>query len=161
MLRPAPYTCFLTEGAFSMDESTTLSHASDTENQLFVGKRFYHPKLLAAYSILANLPLAFFLYGLNVYRRGSFWMGRIILLLSALAIIGMSIALAVGAKGFGIPWTLFSIVVGIGLMKAEKSGYQKAIANGGMPAKWWPPLLFIAADILAISLIAWFFAPSE
>jgi hypothetical protein len=144
-----------------MNESTTLSHASDTENQLFVRKRFYHPKLLAAYSILGNLPLAFFLYGLNVYRRGSFWMGRIILLLSALAIIGMSIALAVGAKGFGIPWTLFSIFVGIGLMKAEKSGYQRAIANGGTPAKWWPPLMFIVADILAISLIEWFFAPSE
>jgi hypothetical protein len=46
-------------------------------------------------------------------------------------------------------------------MKAEKSGYQRAIANGGTPAKWWPPLMFIVADILAISLIEWFFAPSE
>jgi hypothetical protein len=144
-----------------MNESSTLCHAPDTENQLFVGKQFYHPKHLAAYSILANLPLAFFLYGLNVYRRGSFWMGRIILISSALAIIGMSIAFAAGAKGYGIPWTLFSIVVGIGLMKAEKSNYQKAILNGGIRAKWRPPLLFIAGDMLAIYLIGWFLEPRE
>ncbi len=146
-----------------MEELKSSGHTTGIEKQPLVGKRLHRPGLLAAYCILANLPLGFFLYGLNVYRRGNVWMGRTILTLSALAIIGMSIVLALGldVKVRGLHVMLLNIVVGIGLMKAERSSYQRAILNGALPAKWWPPLLFIGANILAILSISWLVAPDE
>ena len=151
------------EGFFSVEQLKSLGHIINIEKEGLVGKRLHRPGLLAAYCILANLPLGFFLYGLNVYRRGNVWMGRTILILSALAIIGMSITLTLGldVKGRGLHVMLLNIVVGIGLMKAERSSYQRAISNGAVPAKWWPPLLFIGANILAILFISWLVTPEE
>ncbi len=88
-------------------------------------------------------------------------MGRIILAVSAVAIIAMSVAVARGAKAYGIPSLLLNIVVGIGLMKTERGSYQKAILNGATPARWWPPFLFVTAISLAILIVSWFTSPDE
>jgi len=144
-----------------MEELKERDRNPDIESQQFAGKRLYRPGVLAAYCIIANLPFGIFLYGLNVYRRGHFWMGRIILAVSAVAIIAMSIAVASGAKVYCIPSLLLNIVVGVGLMKAERGSYQKAILNGATPARWWPPLLFLAAISLAILIVSWFTSPDE
>lgn len=144
-----------------MEGLDSPSHTSNTKNQQLVGKRLYRPGVLAAYCALASLPWGFCLYGLNVYRRGNFWMGRIMLTLSALGIIGMSVAAALGIRVHGLRLMVLNVAVGIGLVKAERITYQKAILNGAIPTKWWLPLLFIAANILAVFLISWLVAPDE
>lgn len=122
----------------------------------FEGKRFYQPGVLAAYCILANIPLAIFLYGINVHRRGNVRFGNAIKVLAALAIVAMTIALALGSNLSGIRIMLPGIVIGIGLMKAEKPNYEKAISKGANPEKWWPPLLFLIVNVLVIILIDYF-----
>lgn len=83
------------------------------------------------------------------------------LTLSALGIIGMSVAAALGIRVHGLRLMVLNVAVGIGLVKAERITYQKAILNGAIPTKWWLPLLFIAANILAVFLISWLVAPDE
>lgn len=146
------------EKTSEMEESKGRDHNSDIQSQRFAGKRFYRPGVLAAYCILVNLPFGTFFYGLNVYRRGDFWLGRIILTVSALGLIGIGIALVTGAEVYSMRWLLPNIVVGICLMKLEKGSYQKAILNGARPARWWPPLLLLAAMVLAVLTVSLFTA---
>ena len=120
-----------------METSHLPGYFKDGQDRQCVGKRFYQPWVLAAYCILANLPFAILLYGLNIYHRGSLWIGKIILIASALGVIGICITSAIGTlNGHGIPMFLFNLFMGIGLMKAEESNYKKALSNGALPAKW-------------------------
>jgi hypothetical protein len=52
---------------------------------------------------------------------------------------------------------LFNLFMGFGLMKAEQSNYKKALSNGALPARWWPPLLFLAAMVLVTSAVPWIY----
>ncbi len=117
------------------------------------GRRFYQPGVLAAYCILANFPLALFLYGMNVHRRGSNVTGNLIKILAALVMVLMTIALIVEVRFKAFHSILIGIVIGIGLMHAETPHYERAIKNGASAARWWPPLLFLLAQMLFIVAI--------
>jgi hypothetical protein len=85
-------------------------------------------------------------------------MGRILFVGSTLAVIGICIDSAIGTSDrHRIPIFLFNLFMGIGLMKAEQHNYQKAILKGGLPARWWPPLLFLAAMVLTLMGCVWLF----
>ncbi len=142
--------------ATEQDKDTGTAIAESTH---LAGKRLYRPGVLAAYCILTNLPLGVFLFSLNVYRRGSIWAGRISMALTALAIVGYSVVLAAGVNLTGSRYLLLNIVVGLGIMKAEQAKYEKAISNGALPARWWPPLIFVCVNMLVIYLLAWLIAP--
>lgn len=140
-----------------MDTLFQADNISNDVQQHFEGKRFYHPGVLAAYCILANIPLATFLYGINVHRRGNARFGNVIKVMAALAIVAMTIAYPFGSNLSGTRLMLPGIVIGIGLMKAERSNYEKAISKGASPEKWWPPLLFLLVNVLITELIHYFF----
>ena len=117
----------------------------------FTGKRFYQPWVLAVYCAVANLPFGIFLYGLNVHRRGDFWIGKILMVVSGLAVIGIYLTPTGGIfDKYAIPIFFFNLFMGLGLMKAEENNYKKAILNGGGAARWWPPLIFLAAILFAM-----------
>ena len=136
-----------------MDELNLVDDISEMSQQRIQVKRFYKPGVLAAYCILANIPLAIFLYGINVHRRGDERSGNIIKIFAAFAIVAMTIALPVGSKLSGLRMMLPGIVIGMGIMQIERPKYERAISQGAMPEKWWPPLLFLIIDILVVFLI--------
>jgi len=123
------------------------------------GQRFYSPGVIAAYCILANIPLAVFLYGINVCRRGNVRSGNAIKIVAALAIVTMTIAFAIDARLSGIRFMLPGLVIGIGLFKAEKAYYGQAVAKGASPEKWWPPALIVVANAIVLILIDYIFDP--
>ncbi len=142
-----------------MDVLSQEEGISKDRQQNFEGKRFYHPGVLAAYCILANIPLAIFLYGINVHRRGDVRIGNVIKIVSALTLCTMTIAAAFDSNLHGMRFLLPGIVIGIGLMKAERAKYDNAISKGARQEKWWPPLLILLIYILVIFLIDYFFVP--
>lgn len=136
-----------------MSDGTT-DIAIDNQQSL-AGKRFYQPWALAVYCVAINIPFALFFYGVNIYRRGNTLMGNIIKVAAAIAFVVLIIPLSKTNFSF-IRYLLFSIVIGIGLAKAESSGYRQAISRGALPAKWWPPLLImfiLTAVIIALIYI--------
>jgi len=117
----------------------------------------YSPRLLAICSVVANAPLAIFLYGINITRRGSKTAGIILKTISALAIVFMTIASAFETRMKSVHFMLFGIAVGMTLFNIEKPHYKKAISQGAMPAPWWPPFLFAVVQAAAAFAISYFY----
>ena len=142
-----------------MDVPSFVENTQEERQLQFEGVRFYPPWVLATYCILANIPLAIFLYGINIHRRGNVRFGNAIKIMAALAILAMTVGSVFSSKSPGTRFFLLGVVIGIGLFKFEKPHYEKVLAKGAIPAKWWPPLLFLAADILVMLLLILLFGP--
>ena len=117
-----------------------------------IGTRLYPPWLLVIYSVFANPPIAVFLYGINIHRRGSKATGIILKTVAALTIVLMTIAAALGAqmKEAQSIFRVVGIIIGLGLYPIEARPYRISVAQGARPARWWPPLLFILAQAALI-----------
>ena len=138
------------------------SNASDVKEmpvrQDLQGRRFYRPGVIATYCVL-SLPVGLYLYGINVGRRGGRVMGYVLASTSGVTFLGMLAAGAVGARvsGFGI----LGIFAAIGLLNMEGRPYRLALSHGGVPARWWPPLLWVLGSIVLVAIIATIFGPEE
>ena len=118
------------------------------------GKRFYRPWVLFLYSVLANFPIAIFLYGINVRRRGNRVAGSALKGVAAVMMAMITIMAITGTSVKAIHWVLIGIAIGIGLMQAEKNDYDKCIAQGALAAKWWPPLLVLLVQFMVVFMMA-------
>lgn len=126
----------------------------DTRLPSVRGKRFYQPWALLLYSVLANFPIAIFLYGINVHRRGNIIGGHIIKGMAIVMMAAITIIAIIGTDIRAFHWILIGIAIGIGLMQAEKLHYERCIAHGASAARWWPPLLFLLAQSFAVIVMA-------
>ena len=137
-----------------MSAFTRESDSADGGTLNVQGKRFYAPRVLLLYSILANFPIAIFLYGINVHRRGATAGGNIIKAIAA-AMIALITSIAVaGTHVSALPLILIGIAIGVALMQAERSHFERCIAQGALREKWWPPLFFLAAQSIIVLLMA-------
>lgn len=118
------------------------------------GKRFYSPRVLLLYSVLANFPIALFLYGINVHRRGSPFGGNIVKGLAAVMIVMITLIAAVGTHVKAAHLILIGVAIGIGLMQVERSHYDDCLARGASPEKWWPPLIFLLLQSILVFVLA-------
>lgn len=91
------------------------------------------------------------LYGLNVARRGERWLGYLVLGSSLLALLLMMSSALAGGNLRG--WRLLALVLGVGMWQIERAPYRRALANGAVPAPWWPPLLAVVALTVVFMLI--------
>jgi hypothetical protein len=131
------------------DEAVRVEGKSDA----CVGKRLYHPGLLAAYTILLNAPVGLILYGLNIMARGNRLYGKIMIGSGILSGIGLLVILL---NPYLARWAdmllLVDLICGISIYKFETGPYQRAIAAGALRARWWPPLLIVIGVFTALSL---------
>jgi hypothetical protein len=120
------------------------------------GKRFYSPGVIAGYCILI-MTVGLVLYGLNLCRRGKTLNGKLLIILSILITFHVVVSAFLRGKNIytGI-LSMLPILVALWLYKKEQIPYEKAILCGAIPAKWWPPLLWILAVLFAICIIMLF-----
>jgi hypothetical protein len=124
----------------------------------FQGRSFYPAGVLAAYCVVFT-PMGFFLYGLNLVRRGSRVMGWSLTVVSVALTTALMVSVAINhppSGGIGV----FGVAAAIGILKMEAPQYRRAIAKGGSTAKWWPPSLMVLALVLVTGLIATIFDKS-
>ncbi|MEZ4651015.1 MAG: hypothetical protein R3E97_19960 [Candidatus Eisenbacteria bacterium] len=130
-------------------DTERLQHAAQMPMSLD-GRRFYHPGIIATYSVL-SLPVGMYLYGLNVARRGSRVMGRTMTIVAGLVLLGMFVNAAAG--GPPLRTGALGIFVGIAMIRLESSTYRYAVAHGGTRARWWPPLLWVIGIGVLLALV--------
>jgi hypothetical protein len=116
----------------------------ESEEEQVPTKPLYSPTVLAAYSIFTGLFVGIILYGINISRRGYVWRGRVLIVLSGLIRV-LSIFFPTLRQLTTSPWSLLlSTLVAISLYTTEKPHFKRAMRNGGKPARWWLPLIWIA-----------------
>ena len=115
--------------------------------------------MLAAYTILGNVPLGLILYGLNIMTRGNRLYGKIMIGSGILSGIWfLAFILAPHARHESNMLVMVSLICGMSIYKFESQPYPKAIAAGASRARWWPPLLFLIGITTAIYLYEQFIA---
>jgi hypothetical protein len=117
----------------------------------FMGRTLYAPGVIAAYTILANLPIGFILYGLNLRARGQRAWSLVMLWLA-----GVSIALVVLlALTESLPpvTPLIGVVGAINVYQIEKRPFEQALRRGAQRARWWPPAVFLLAGLGVVVLV--------
>jgi hypothetical protein len=120
------------------------------------GKRFYSPGVIAGYCIVM-MTVGLVLYGLNLCRRGKTWNGRLLIILSIIITFQSMVSnFLPGENIYGRILSTLPILVAFGLYKKEMAPYERAISCGAIPAKWWPPLLWILIALFAICIILLF-----
>ncbi len=121
----------------------------------FIDRALYSPIVIAVYCALISFLAGFILYGINLYRRGQIWFGRLFIGLSVFVFIGAMITAFMGNRILDGKSYIFSIIIAVGLYRMESAPYAKALSLGAMKAKWWPPLLWslfiITVTVLALS----------
>jgi hypothetical protein len=130
--------------------------ASESKNFAFIGERLYPPSLLAAYTILINVPLGLILYGMNIMARGNRLYGKIMIGSGVLGGIWLLAFVLSPHRGRTNMFLLTGLICGLSIYKSESGPYQRAIAAGALKARWWPPLLFSIGIMTAIYLYEWF-----
>ena len=127
--------------------------ASEGKKTGYVGKRLYPPGWLAAYTILANVPLGLICYGSNIMARGHRLYGKIMIgsgLLTGICLLVL--ILSPPFQGESRSLFLIGLICGMSIYKLEEGPYQKAITAGALRARWWPPLLFAIGIMAALYL---------
>jgi hypothetical protein len=124
----------------------------------FPGVFFYSPSVLAAYSIFTNFSVGILLYSRNLSRRGYFWRGRVLAILSVLFLVfrvfqGLFVA-STRFTEYRSEFLLDVLVAAI-LYGSEKPHFDRAVRNGSKPARWWLPLVWITA-IVATQFLVYF-----
>src|SRR5690348_5218979 len=95
------------------------------------GQRLYPPGMLAAYTILGNVPLGLILYGLNIMTRGNRLYGKIMIGSGILSGIWfLAFILAPHARHESNMLVMVSLICGMSIYKFESQPYPKAIAAG-------------------------------
>ncbi|MEM9004226.1 MAG: hypothetical protein AAGE59_11980 [Cyanobacteria bacterium P01_F01_bin.86] len=112
-------------------------------------EKLYRPIVIAAYSS-AYLPIGLILYGLNIFRRGDRWKGKLIIYLSGLFLI---LSIVVSNSTQAQLYYFFSPLIAAHLYSLERSYFKRAIREGWQPARWWIPLFFWAF-IIFLSLLS-------
>jgi hypothetical protein len=138
------------------DFSNTIANDSKA-----FGRALYSPIVIAIYCALISFLAGFILYGINLYRRGQIWLGRLFIGLSVIVFLGAMIAAFVGSNVYGGKSYILSIIIAVGLYKMESAPYAKALSLGATKAKWWPPLLWSLLIIVVSVLILYFFGLEE
>lgn len=116
------------------------------------GCRLYSPKVLVAYCILGQFPAGVFLYGINLFRRGFRWRGKLLCILSASLLIASIGQGMLAGETFEYRSNLsLDELVAVHLYGIEKFRFEGEMRRGGKPARWWMPSLWIATTV-----IAWF-----
>ncbi len=136
-----------------------LDNGEQLHNQLAASRhRFYSPRVLAAYSIIISFCLGIFLYSINLSRRGYLWQGRVLAALSILLIASQFLQVFLSPSNSFTRYRsefLFNILVAANLYGSEKPHFDRAIRNGGKPARWWVPLVWITG-IVTIEFLIYF-----
>lgn len=120
-----------------------------------LNRSFYSPGILAAYCVFANFPVGILLYSINLFRRGYLWRGRLLAGLSGLFLVFQVVQrLFVNSSNFTENRSefLLNALVAVVLYGTERSHFDRAIRNGGKPARWWLPLILIAG-IVAVQFL--------
>jgi hypothetical protein len=111
---------------------------------------FYSPGALVFYALLTPPSVAFFLWGVNIRRRGGSRIGLAMMVVAGLATVALLLMWALKGQ---IPWSPGG---GLGvlfvLMKMEFSLHEQDILRGGAKASWWVPLvgLFLLITIAGV-----------
>jgi hypothetical protein len=114
-----------------------------------LGRCFYSPGVLATYCIVSNFSVGIFLYSINLSRRGYVWRGRLLAILSASFLIFLVFRDLFTGSFFELRSSfLINVLVAATLYGAEKSHFDRATRNGGKPARWWMPLIWIAIIVV-------------
>ena len=126
-----------------------------TNEELFPKKRFYSPGVLAAYCIFIDLFVGFILYGINISRRGYFWKGKLLIILSVLLLmVRVFVSILLSEK---LPITklffLLTAPIALNLYILEKPHFQRAMRHGSQQARWWLPLIWVAVIVSTIFLL--------
>ena len=119
------------------------------------GRRFYSPDVIALYCTF-SLPVGFGLYGLNEARRGRRPKGYLLAGLCGAVLLAEIAAASSGGHGsaFG------NVFFGIGLLRMEGGPYRRALLQGGVGARWWPPLVWILALTVLTGILSAIFGPA-
>jgi hypothetical protein len=118
-----------------------------------LSRYFYSPGVLATYCIVSNFSVGIFLYSINLSRRGSVWLGRLLGILSALFLIFLVFRGVVAGGFFEMrSRLLINGLVAANLYGTEKPHFDRAMQNGGRPARWWVPLIWIGI-LMAIQFL--------
>jgi hypothetical protein len=113
------------------------------------GQLLYSPGALAGYSLLSP-SIGTILYGMNLCRRDEHLKGRFFI---ALSFIFIFLSIFFAKRGHQTLF-LYDILVASSLYQLEKTLFDRAMRNGFLRARWWPPLI----GILILLIIAWLFA---
>lgn len=141
-----------------MEPKSTSEQKEKHLPQSLRGQRFYRPGVIAIYCILMGLPVGIFLYGLNVARRESRVLGYLLVGVAGAAFLASFLqAAVVTAIPLRFQMHILTLFVGLGLFKLEEGAYRLALARGGMPARSWPPLLWVLGSVLTVAIIATLF----
>jgi len=120
--------------------------------QELAGRLFYSPNVIAAYCVF-SLPLGLLLYGLNLTRGWNRVMGYALTGISAVAVDGLLLASALGARISDISKLgALGLFVGIGVLNTEGGAYRRALSRGGATARWWTPLLWALGVIVVVAI---------
>ena len=116
---------------------------------------FYSPGVLASYCIVSNFSVGIFLYSINLARRGYVWRGRLLAILSALFLISLVFRNLFAGSLFELrSQLLINGLVAATLYGTEKSHFDRAMRNGGKPARWWMPLIWIGIIVVIEFLLS-------
>ena len=124
---------------------------SESSSKSVSGARLYPPGLIAAYTVLFNLPLGLILYGLNVIARGRRSYGRI--MVGSGVLTGIYFLLRMFRPHIPEQSRMLFVIgllCAMSIYKLESGTYEKAIAAGASRARWWPPLVVMIAIVVAI-----------
>ena len=118
------------------------SHNAPEWDQVGQPGKLYRPIIIAAYSY-AYLPMGLILYGINIFRRGHCWRGRLLISLSGLLFILSFIASNLLNPTQNRLYFFSSLLVAIHLYSLERPYFKRGIREGWQPARWWIPLCFL------------------
>jgi len=115
------------------------------------GRTLYAPGTIAAYTVLANIPVGLILYGLNLRARDQRRFGGLVLLLGGVCFgLFIIVAMSVGLPRLMI---LIGALAAAHLYRLEKQPFNKAIQEGASRARWWPPALWLLAGITVLVVL--------
>jgi hypothetical protein len=131
----------------------------DSKNQVegqaplpLTGKKLYSPWTVAAYTVLANIPVGCILYGLNLRARGSKRYGTISIIFGL--VTGIALLIAALCDLPIMRTTLIGIIAAASVLNFEKAAFNTALRHGATRARWWPPALILLGVLCLGVLIA-------
>jgi len=113
--------------------------------------RLYSPGLIAAYTVLANIPCGLVLYGLNLRARGQHRFGTLLLLFGGiLSILTIALSMNDAMPRYGI---LIGPVTAAYIYQLEKRPFHKALSEGAVRARWWFPAVWLLGVMVLLFVV--------
>lgn len=128
-----------------------------SNEEISANKPLYSPAVLAAYCIFTNLFVGIILYGINIFRRGYVWRGRVLIALSSLILVASVLVPIVDSLSMSRAQFVLNALVALSLYAVEKPHFQRAIRNGSKHARWWLPLILIGVIVGTLLLVQMLF----